>query len=172
MGHGPIWGSLNASSIVRYCGAIHNLQPQEVMLPTSGRQIWAEYGFSSPVLSEKNQCFRLFCKTPFAQHNGITDPTKAHNTSTDFNVISFVGAVFISSKWSPSSLPDLLETYRLWKPFHTPFIFILYKDYFSKALQAVGCKKPLMITIFSLLTSVSVLKTWASLMSSTRKYKL
>lgn len=75
------------------------------VLPTSAWQIWAGYGFPFPVLSEKNQCCRLICETPFAQHNGITDPTKAHNSSTDFTVTSFVRAVFISTKLNPSSLP-------------------------------------------------------------------
>lgn len=100
--NGPSWGSLSESSIVRCCGTTlcFQLQPGKF-----GQNMVSLFLFFQRSISASISSVRLLCHIPFIQYNGITDTTKAHNSSTNLTVTSFVGAVFISSKWSPSSLP-------------------------------------------------------------------
>lgn len=168
----PSWGSLSASSMVRCCGTTlcFQLQPDK-----SGQNMVSHSLFFQRIISASSSSVKLLLLSIMElqiQPKHITPPQT-------WLLPLLLGLFSSAANEVPPlclrlvmKLPDLIETYRLWKPFHTPFIFILYKDYFSKPFQVVGCKKPLMITIFSLFTSVSVLKMWASLMFSTRKYKL
>lgn len=137
MYYGLSWGSLSESSTVRCCGTtLHfQLQPDK-----SGWNMVSLSLFFQRRISTSGSSMELLLLSLMElqiQPKHITPPQA-------WLLPLLMGLFSSAANEVPPlclglvmKLPDLLETQGPWKP----FIFIFYKDCFSKALQAVGNKK-------------------------------
>lgn len=137
MYHGPSWGSLSESSTVRCCGTTlcFQLQPDKPGWNMVSLSLFLQRRISASGSSVK--LLLLSIRELQTQPKHVTPPQTWLSPLLMGHFLSAANEAPPLCLGPMMKLSDLLETYGLWKP----FIFILYKDYFSKALQAVWSKK-------------------------------